>query len=199
MEEKIILKHNRNVRLAQHCHHIFYGRTRELSYDPETNTSYVEPKTEIDEMTFYYLYCSINNISEPPGKTIAATQLLVLSALMAKPLDFTLPIDSKAGTLTDLAEELSTEEDKRTSNSIYQSVKRLRDKGYLIETEDRLIVPAAKFQYVRRVIKKQLQEQGYATFDYLFKCFVKKLPEEDGQGNGTDNSGNSGGTTNTQI
>ena len=41
--------------------------------------------------------------------------------------------------LTKIAKELSTEDKVRTPNAIYQSVKRLRDKGYLIEIEDRLI------------------------------------------------------------
>ena len=93
---------------------------------------------------------------------------------MSRPLDFSLPIDSKDGKLTEIATELSLPDKIRTPNAIYQSVKRLRDKGYLIEIEDRLIVPNAHFQRVRQIVKNQIAKKGFATFDYLFKCFIEK-------------------------
>lgn len=127
----------------------------------------------IDEFTFYYLYCSINNIVLEKDKQLSPTQLLVMSAFMAKPADFCLPSDGKDGKLMELAKEISEDDKERTRNSIYQSVKRLKEAGYLVETEDKLIEPNARLQYVRQVVKKQIKEQGVASFDYIFKCLIK--------------------------
>jgi hypothetical protein len=91
---------------------------------------------------------------------------------MTKPLNFSLPVDSKDGKLTKIAEELSVDDKSRTANSIYQAVKRLRDAGYLIENEDKLIVPNAILQRVRYIVKKEIEMKGFATFDYLFKCYI---------------------------
>jgi hypothetical protein len=169
-DEKWLIQYNKKTHLDTNCHVVLFGGVEQRAYDQELHEAIVMPQGVIDEFTFYYLFCSINNIvaKEP----IAATQLLVLSKIMSRPLNFSLPIDSKDGKLTDIAKELSTPESTRTPNAIYQSVKRLRDKGYLIEIEDRLIVPNARFQRVRNVVKKQLEKKGYATFDYLFKCYV---------------------------
>lgn len=169
--DHIVLAYSNNLRVAKACQPVYFGRAQELNYDSVSNTSLSKKRSSVSEQTFYYIFCTINNITE--DDSIADTQLLVLSALMARPLDFTLPKDSKDGKLSQIAKELSTPEKQRSSSSIYQSVKRLRDKGYLVETENKLIVPAAKFQYVRRVVKKQIEENGYATFDYLFKCFIE--------------------------
>ena len=169
-KEKWILQHHPGIKVSKFNSLIRFGNVEELAYDEESKESIVTPNKTISEFTFYYLFCTINNIVAK--KSIADTQLLVLSKIMSRPLDFSLPIDSKDGKLTQIANELSTPDKVRTPNSIYQSVKRLRDKGYLIEVEDRLIVPNAKFTRVRRIVKKQIKQKGHATFDYLFKCFI---------------------------
>ena len=156
------LKVNKNVTP------VYFGKAVEEEGDVGV---VIAPMKTIDEYTFYYLYCSINNITAKVK--LAPTQLIVLSAIMNKPLDFSLPIDSKDNKLTRIAEELSTEDKPRTANSIYQSVKRLRDAGYLIENEDKLIVPNATLQRVRYIVKREIEEKGMAAFDYLFKCYIK--------------------------
>lgn len=179
-EEAKIVSYHPKLKVSKYVNSVMFGRVEVLDVDEESKEGLVKPIEVIDEFTFYYLYCTINNIVSKDS--IANTQLLVLSAIMCKPLDFNLPTDSKDNKLKKLAEELSEGGDKeRTPNSIYQSAKRLRDKGYLVETEDRLVVPNAKLQYVRQIIKKQLKEKGFATFDYLFKCFVSDKPLEYGQ------------------
>lgn len=171
MKDKVLISYHKDLKVSKNVQPVFFGKAKSVDYDAETNTELINPLQTVDEFTFYFLYCTINNITEK--EQIASTQLLVLSSIMCKPLDFSLPIDSKDGKLTQIAKELSTPGKRpRTPNSIYQSVKRLRDKGYLVETEDRLIVPNAKFQYVRQVVKKQLETKGLATFDYIFKCFI---------------------------
>ena len=176
-KNKFLIGYHKNLKVSKHAQPVFFGKVSSIDYDPNTNTELVAPVQTIDEFTFYFLYCTINNVTEE--EHIASTQLLVLSAIMCKPLDFSLPIDSKDGKLAKIAEELSTAKNVRTPNSIYQSVKRLRDKKYLVETEDRLIVPNAKFQYVRQVVKKQLEQKKFATFDYIFKCFIENKDGEE--------------------
>jgi len=167
----ITVAYHSQHKVGKHLNVITFGEVKELSYDPMTNTGSLQPVSSIDEFTFYYLFCTINNITAKHD--IADTQLLVLSAILSRPLDFSLPIDSKDGKLTEIAKELSKDSKPRTPNAIYQSIKRLRDKGYLVETEDSLIVPNAMFQRVRQIIKGQIKKQGFATFDCLFKCFVE--------------------------
>lgn len=171
-EEKILVKYSKKHKVAKDCDVVLFGNAKHLSYDSNTDTGLVLPITPVNEFQFYFFYVTLNNIIETDTKHIASTQLLVLSALMAKPLDFSLPIDSKDGKLKEIAEELSSEEKKRSANSIYQSVKRLRDKGYLVETEDRLIVIESKYEAIRRNVKKQIEENGFATFDFLVKSFI---------------------------
>lgn len=169
-DKKLIIKYHKTHKVSNNVNVVSFGNVEETAYDYESNEAMVIPKETVNEFTFYYLFCTINNIIAK--NSIADTQLLVLASIMAKDLDFSLPIDSKDGKLTDIARELSTPKKVRTPNSIYQSVKRLRDKGYLVEIEDRFIVPNAHFQRVRHIIKGQIAKKGFATFDYLFKCFI---------------------------
>jgi hypothetical protein len=170
LEGKWLIQYHKDYKVSKNINVVEFGKVDELAYDTESGEAIVKPVNTVDEFTFYYLFCTINNIIAK--KAIADTQLLVLSAIMSRPLDFSLPIDSKDGKLTDIANELSTDKKVRTPNAIYQSVKRLRDKGYLVEVEDRLIVPNAHFQRVRQIVKNQIAKKGFATFDYLFKCFI---------------------------
>jgi len=171
LDGKWLIKYHKKHRVSEFSNVISFGNVTETAYDYESKEAIVIPQETVSEFTFYYLFCTINNIVAK--KSIADTQLLVLSAIMSRPLDFTLPIDSKDGKLTEIATELSTPDKIRTPNAIYQSVKRLRDKGYLVEVEDRLIVPNAHFQRVRQIVKNQIEKKGFATFDYLFKCFIE--------------------------
>ena len=171
--------YHRKIKVNQNATLINFGKAEEIERDDGVE---VIPEKTIDEFTFYYLLCSINNVTAK--FKLANTQLIVLSAIMCKPLDFSLPVDSKDGKLTKIAEELSEMEgEKRTANSIYQSVKRLRDAGYLVETEDKLIVPSAQLQRVRYIVKREIEKNGFACFDYIFKCYITK----DGQDNREDN------------
>jgi len=172
LDGKWLIKYHKKHKVSHFANVVSFGHVEETAYDHESREAIVIPGETVDEFTFYYLFCTINNIIAK--KAIADTQLLVLASIMSRPLDFSLPIDSKDGKLTEIATELSLPDKIRTPNAIYQSVKRLRDKGYLIEIEDRLIVPNAHFQRVRQIVKNQIAKKGFATFDYLFKCFIEK-------------------------
>jgi hypothetical protein len=146
-------------------------RTGEI--DEETDQHEVEVSKTINEFTFYYAYLTINNITAKKEENIPPAQRVLLCAIMAKPLDFCLTVDSKDNKLAIIAEELSEDGDIKSANSVYQSIKRLKDSGYLIQTEDKFIVVNARLQRVRYSVKKQLEKGEIATFDYIFKCYIK--------------------------
>lgn len=170
--------YHKKLKLNKNINSIFFGKAVEVEVEDGVE---VTPIKTIDEYTFYYLFCTINNVTAK--HKLANTQLLVLSAIMSKPLDFSLPVDSKDGKLSNIAKDLSGGDKKRTANSIYQAVKRLRDSGYLVENEDKLIVPNANLQRIRYVVKREIKEKGFACFDYLFKCYISI----DGFADTTDN------------
>lgn len=162
------IKYSNSIRVDRNHAYKPFGRVRELG--EENGETSIEIERAINEYTFYFLYLSINNVVAKQHLT--ETEMIVLSAIMEKPLEFSLPVDSKDSKLSDIANELSTEEYPRTPNSIYQAAKRLRDKGYLIINEDSFIVPNMTLQALRRLIKGDLKEKGFATFDYVFKSVI---------------------------
>ncbi len=165
------IKYSNKLKLDKNYSCFHFGRYNELDYNKDDNDADIEIAKTIDEYTFYYLYCNINNITAE--KKIPDSLIIVLCKLMCKDIDYTLPVDNKDGKLTEIAKELSTDDKEKTSNAIYLAVKKLKDAGYLVLTEDNFIVPNASFQRIRQVVKKQLTVNGYATFDYVFKSVIK--------------------------
>lgn len=183
MTKKHITYHKKD-KLDKNSTVINFGSAKATGeYDEEADTHEIEVTKTIDEFTFYYAYLTINNITAGDAKNITPARRVLLCALMAKPLDFTLTVDSKDNKLAQIAEELSSPGDIKSANSVYQSIKRLKDSGYLIQIEDKLIVLNTKLQRVRYMVKTQLEKGEVATFDYLFKCYIKneepkKQPEK---------------------
>jgi len=163
--KKLKKEYHKLLKVGSQVTAVHFGSAKEAGEELEVSGT-------IDEVTFYYFYCCVTNVVLPKGKQMTPTQMLIMSVLMSKPLEFTLPIDSKDGKLMDLAKEISNDEKERSRNSIYQSVKKMKEAGHLVETDDKIIVPCARLQYVRVAIKKQIALYGCASFDYLFKCYV---------------------------
>lgn len=177
--EKKWISYNKKESLDKNSTVINFGAAKATgNYDEETDKHEVEVTQTIDEFTFYYAYLTINNITSEDAENITPARRILLCALMAKPLDFTLTVDSKDNKLAEIAKEISSYEDIKSANSVYQSIKRLKDSGYLIQIEGKFIVLNAKLQRVRYAVKKQLEEGNVATFDYLFKCYIKNDDEE---------------------
>lgn len=154
---------NKDIILHKHSNIIKYGLMDDNG----------QISKSLGEFDFYQLYCMLYNITAKVK--ITDTQMKVFCLLLCKPLEFSLQVDSKDGKLAELANEF---EEKRTANSIYQVIKKLKDNGFLIESEDKLIVPANPFNRVRKMIKLQLSEKNHATFDYLFRIVVTDKENE---------------------
>lgn len=122
--------------------------------------------TTINEFTFYCLYISIVNITLTDKLT--DTQIIVLATLMKKSYDFTLTFDGKGNRLVELHKDIG----RLSKNTIGLALKKLIEKKYLVENEDKMLVLCRQLQNVRGVVKKQLEQKGIAQFDYLFKSFI---------------------------
>jgi hypothetical protein len=164
MKKQMLIEKSNKSFLNKHHSCIHYGKL-----DKEENVL-----TAMSEFNFYYLYCHIYNISAK--EKLSETQMVLLCTLMLKPLDFNIAMDSKDGKLASLAEEINFIDNgkPRTANSIYQLIKKLKQQGHLVFNEDKMIVPIAAFQSVRRIVKEQFENSDYASFDYLFKCIIRK-------------------------
>jgi len=132
----------------------------------------------IDEFSFYYLYLSLLNISVSDEQKLTPVLHTGLAVIMNKPLTFTIPLDSKSGVLEGLTNELLSEdtEDRRAKNppNIYQIINKLKAKGYLvINKEDNIVSLNNELRTVQYRVKKQIETNGYATFDYIFKSVIR--------------------------
>jgi len=92
---------------------------------------------------------------------------------MAKPLDFSIAYKyrttnvTKKLNITSPAESLSKELNLNL-NYIYSIFKRLREKGFLIITEDNLVVVNDDLKQVRVTIKDYLTKFDVVNFNYVF-------------------------------
>lgn len=87
---------------------------------------------------------------------------------MTKDENFTLLYRNKDSKQTELAKELD-----RTAQSIYTSISKLRKAEYLVKNEDNLFIPCEELRILMRKVKQQISENGFVTFDFLFKFCVK--------------------------
>ena len=113
-------------------------RLQESNFSSSNIAVINDVKDTITEEQFYTMYLtmlstanSFTNTSENKKPLLTSTHIMYLAALMAKPLDYTIPTNSKSNKLTELAEEL-----KRGSQSIYNSIHKLKKDEWIYITED---------------------------------------------------------------
>lgn len=157
---KGVIKPHKLLWVAKECGYAILGKFKRKDNELEVTSA-------ISEFDFYCLYLSIVNITLTDKMT--ESQIVVMSFLMTKNNDYTLSFDGKGNRLIELAEELKG----ISKNTIGLALKKLKERGFLVENDDKMTVPCAKLQGVRGSIKKQIEDGGYAEFDYLFKCFIK--------------------------
>lgn len=144
--------------------------------DNSINDTFFDCKisSAITEFDFYkcFLYLKAG-LSKAAYKDDLAEEALTsvnidyLAAIMSKPLDFSMPIKSKNFVQVKLAEQLN-----KTPKSAYSAIHRLRKKGYLVKTEDNIIMPNQELQRLRVVTKKHLKELGCFPVSYLLNFIV---------------------------
>ena len=127
----------------------------------------------LDEKQFYSLFIYMRqSIAKVKGLDyadyITHVNIDYLATIMCKPLDYNLPVKGRTKSQIDLADELG-----RNPQSAYNAIYRLKKAGYLVATEDNLIVPNHELQTLRKVTKAHLEKLGVLPVSYLLNILVK--------------------------
>jgi hypothetical protein len=140
--------------------------------------TYVEVNTtqSISEIDFYKCFLYLKSglaktayKNDKVDRSLTAVNIEYMSLIMSKDSDFTMPIKSKNDIQKNLALEIG-----KTPKSAYSAIHRLRSKGYLVKTEDNLIVPNDELQKLREVTKQHLESLGAFPVSYLLNFIIKE-------------------------
>lgn len=155
----------------------------EASAVDENNYATFTIQETLSEKEFYKMWLYLRNalartayIDDKIDTSITPVNVDYMAEIMAKPLSFTMPSKSKNNVQTKLAEQLG-----KNAQSAYSAIHRLRKAGYLIKTEDNLIVPNPNLEKLRKITKKHLQTLGTFPISYLMNIIVspeKPLSED---------------------
>jgi hypothetical protein len=129
----------------------------------------------LNEFNFYrcFLYLKTGlaktSYNQKLKRDVALTPINIdyMALIMAKPLSFSMPIKSKNGVQSSLAKEL-----KKTAKSAYSAINRLKNAGYLILTEDFIIVPNEEMQALRKITKAHLEKNGHFPLSYVMNFII---------------------------
>lgn len=129
----------------------------------------------LNEYNFYrcFLYLKTGlaktSYNQNLKKDLALTPINIdyMALIMTKPLSFSMPVKSKNGIQASLAVDL-----KKTAKSAYSAINRLKNAGYLIVTEDFIIVPNDELQTLRKITKAHLSKTGYFPLSYLMNFII---------------------------
>lgn len=150
------------------------GNYRRLDETSEDVYQEVTVSNCISEYNFYraflYLKSSLGRTAyanEDVDASLTAVNIDYMAAIMCKSNDFTMPAKSKNNVQQELAEEMG-----RTPKSAYSAINRLKKAGYLVVTEDNLIVPNPELQKLRQVTKKHIESLGIFPVSYLLNFIV---------------------------
>lgn len=137
------------------------------SYVDILNSEYLTEK-EFYSLFIYIRQCIAKIKNLDYADYITHVNIEYLATIMCKPLEYNLPVKGRTSSQVDLAEELG-----RNPQSAYNAIYRLKKAGYLIATEDNLIVPNHELQTLRKVTKAHLEKLGVLPVSYLLNILVK--------------------------
>lgn len=152
---------------------IEYGSYEELS--SHENIIYkTKPVKTITEFQFYKKYLELKSVTEfvyVDGEmldiSLKALQIELMALIMTKGIDFNVNWKNDSQQLKDLGAELG-----RSKESCYKSYIILKKKKYFITTEDKLVIPNAEINNLRKRIKKHVVDNGHATCDINFEFCI---------------------------
>lgn len=129
----------------------------------------------LNEYNFYrcFLYLKTGlaktSYNQNLKKDLALTPINIdyMALIMTKPLSFSMPVKSKNGVQASLAVSL-----KKTAKSAYSAINRLKNAGYLIATEDFIIVPNEELQMLRKITKAHLEKNGSFPLSYIMNFMI---------------------------
>lgn len=127
----------------------------------------------VSELDFYKCFLHLKSglsktVYEDSSAKLTDVTIEYMATIMSKPLDFTMPSNAKNKVQMDLAKELG-----RTSKSAYSAINRLKKGGYLVVTEDNIIMPNSELQKLRVVTKAHLKNMENFPVCYMMNFVVK--------------------------
>lgn len=141
----------------------------------DIDNQHVEAKVDkaVSEIAFYKCFLQLRTALAKTvyeNKKLKLTDVTIeyMSLIMSKPMEFTMPANSKNSVQMGLANELG-----RSSKSAYSAINRLKQAGYLVVTEDSIIVPNSELQTIRKITKAHLEKKKSFPVSYMLNFIVK--------------------------
>jgi hypothetical protein len=175
------VKKSEDIRIRRS--HGFFNMIREdvsnttLDYSKLDNVSdqivSVNVDNVVSEVEFYKCFLNIKvNLSkaiykEDDTKKLTDVTIEYMATIMSKSMDYSMPSHAKNNVQADLAAELG-----KTTKSAYSAINRLKKGGYLVISEDGLIVPNAEYQNLRKVVKAHLNSGRLFPISYVLNFIV---------------------------
>lgn len=127
----------------------------------------------ISELDFYKCYLQLKSglaktVYNDSSVKLTDVTIEYMANIMNKPLDFTMPSNAKNMVQMNLAKELG-----RTSKSAYSAINRLKKAGYLVVTEDNIIMPNEELQRLRVITKAHLDKVNAFPLSYALNFIIK--------------------------
>ena len=131
----------------------------------DIDNQYVEAKVDkaVSEIAFYKCFLQLRTALAKTvyeNKKLKLTDVTIeyMSLIMSKPMEFTMPANSKNSVQMGLANELG---------------RSLKQAGYLVVTEDSIIVPNPELQTIRKITKAHLEKKKSFPVSYMLNFIVK--------------------------
>ncbi len=161
-----------NINYSKHSKTVQYGKyTKEYVGPGESKTNVIK---SINKATFYKLFISLNNVigvrqlgAEIIETRLSPAPLELLIHLLNKDEDFTIIFRNKKAVMKQLADELG-----KSPSSIYGTIAKLRETGYIIKDEDNLLTLNKELRDLKKGVEYCLSRRQPLTFDFIFKFCV---------------------------
>jgi hypothetical protein len=126
----------------------------------------------ISELEFYKCFLHIKTalcrtVYDDKESKLTDVTIDYMAAIMCKPLDYTMPSNAKNMKQANLAKELN-----RSPKSAYSAINRLKKAGYLVVTEDNIIIPGPEYQKLRIITKAHFEKTGCFPVCYMLNFIV---------------------------
>ena len=145
----------------------------EIDNDKENQTVTARVDDTVSELNFYKCFLHLRSglaktVYSTDKQRLTDVTIEYMATIMSKPLDFTMPSNAKNNVQINLAKELG-----RTPKSAYSAINRLKKAGYLVGTEDNLIMPNSELQKLRIITKQHVDKLSSFPLCYMINFVVK--------------------------
>lgn len=165
--------------MSTECLHVSHDIIKYGNYGVESMTNHLSYKTKhiksIDEFTFYRIYLELDNVvgvriidNEVVNVNLTPVEIELLAYILSQPLDYELTYKENKKMIKEVADILG-----RTAGSVIKSFGCLKEKQYLVKTNDGTFIPFAKLNDLRIKTKMSIEKNEHFCHDYLFRFCIK--------------------------